>query len=833
MRLILLAFLLFSTASFAQTLPRVTTVQSNNYHEICRQLDRWFAERPELTETDCWDNDYVKYQRWKWYWRDRVNPDGSFPDLKAQWNERRRAQAQVAAQRDAQPVWQNEGPTQNPNGGYWGMGRTKHVAFHPADPNIMYVGTPDGGIWRTTDGGGSWTPLGDGLPYLPVSIIRINEQNPDVIYISLTGKGGWWEYGLGVYKSVDAGQTWQPTALSYELADYRVVYALEMHPDDPQTLIAATNNGIFRTTDGGDNWTQVRTGEWTDVKYRPGAPDTLYAAYHNYWGNDNIFRSIDGGLTWAQMTQFSQTQNELRLAVTPANPDFVGVKMSQGKRFLLSKDAGVTFADISEMPEDWQLQLSARDSNVVYACGTVVSRSDDQGHTWTQITNWYNDNVHAEIHADVHDVVPNPHNVEEVMFCNDGGIYRYNEVNQNWVDHSSGLGIAQFYRIAVSEQGFFRLAAGSQDNGGWLRKNAQPASTWVHTNGGDAMTQAIDPTNSAIMFTEYYGGTAIYRSTNSWLTNIEINANIPGDPSGDWVTPFIMNPQRPASMLFGFDDVFRTYDRGDHFEKISQNLTGQTDRKIRDVRYAPSDTNVIGATWSSRVYISQNGGQTWLTRTVPGGEEVTRLAFHPSNPARMWVSTGGYSAGKKVWTSTNSGLNWINISIGLPNAPVNCVIYDSTTNYLLAGTDIGVYYTDADVINWQPYGQGMPNVWVLDLQIRQTNRRLFAGTHGRGVYSAPMEEVVSTGQPTANASVWSVFPNPAQERLYIRQHIQNGSFEGEARLYDATGRLRLRQSIGADAPSIGVSHLAPGVYYIELNDTQGRVTGVEKVVVMR
>ena len=163
----------------AQTLPAVDVpIVSKNYFEICQQLDAYFEEQAleNEPETDCWDNNVVKYQRWKWWWRDRVMPDGSFPELREQWLENRQRLARDAQNRDPQPLWQNEGPTKNPNGGYWGMGRTKHVAFHPSNPDIMWVGTPDGGIWKTTDGGSTWAALGDGLPYLPVSVILVDFQ---------------------------------------------------------------------------------------------------------------------------------------------------------------------------------------------------------------------------------------------------------------------------------------------------------------------------------------------------------------------------------------------------------------------------------------------------------------------------------------------------------------------------------------------------------------------------------------------------------------------------------------------------------------------------------
>jgi len=808
-------FLLLTLLLLGATL----SAQSNqNYFDRCQQLDTFFAHEYQA-ETDCWDNDFIKYQRWKWIWRDRVLPDGHFPNLEQQWQVSKALRSNQAA-RGNSISWNFEGPDRNTGGGYWGMGRTKHVAFHPTNPDLFYVGTPDGGIWKTTNGGLQWTTLGDELPYLPVGIIRIDHQQPDTLYITLGGKNGWWEWGLGVYKSTDGGASWAPTGLSNQLDEFWVVYSLEMHPTNPQTLVAATNKGLWKTTDGGINWEKKMEGEIVDFKYKPNDPNTTYAAYHNYWEKDQVFKSYDGGETWTQISDFTISQNDIRLAVSPVAPDLLGVKMSNGKQFWLSKNSGQSFEYRSAFPEDWQFNFSPTDSNVVYTAGVVVYKSTDQGLTWNQITNWYNNGQHPEVHADVHDIVHYPHNPNLIFFCNDGGIYRYHESANNWTDLSNGLGIAQFYRISVSENGLFRLAAGSQDNGGWLRKGG---STWIHTNGGDAMTQAIDPGNSNILFTEYYGGNELYRSTNSGQSLQTITQNLPDDPSGDWVTPFIMNPQRSASMLYGFHDIYRTFDRGDHFHKLTNNLTGSVDNKLRDVRYAPSDTNIIVATWRNKLYRSTNGGQTWVTRTIPGNEDITRVAIHPEQPGQMWVCKAGYEAGKKVYKSYNNGALWINISENLPNVPINCVLYDAPTNYLFIGTDIGVFYSDATEIDWQLYGQGLPAVWVLDLQIRQASRVLYAGTHGRGVWSVPVDLITSTVPTALPATDFKIYPNPAGDQLYVQcDHLSKG---GHLVLMDALGRPVLNrevQSIDQSPVLVSLSGLPPGLYALHYRGWDGQ-----------
>jgi photosystem II stability/assembly factor-like uncharacterized protein len=815
------------------TLPEVDIpITSHNYYEICQQLDTYFASDYDKAkeEAECWDNPLVKYQRWKWWWRDRVQADGSFPDMRAQWLEYQKHFVAAAQSRDEQPLWKNEGPSKNPNSGYWGMGRTKHVAFHPTEPLTFFVGTPDGGLWKTTDGAETWTPMGDGLPYLPVSVILINPQHPDTMFISLGDKGGWWNWNLGVYRSTDGGNTWAPTGLDWELSQENVIYNMVMAPNNPQVIFAASNRGIRRTIDGGDTWTILRPGEYTDIKFRPNDDSTLYAAAHNYWGLSQVVKSTDGGETWTQVSDFQTTNNDLRLAVSPLMTDWLGVHFSNGKRFLLSKDGGLSYTDNAAPEDDWGVfNFSASDSNIIYLGGVSMSRSIDQGATWEKITHWYNDGVHDEVHADSHDLVHSPHNPNELWYCNDGGLYRYDELTQNWTDLSDGLSIAQFYRIAVSEAGQLKIAAGSQDNGGWLRT----PFGWRHTNGGDAMCQIIDPTNSNIMFTEYYGGNDIYRSTNGYATSVNIADNIPGEPSGDWVTPFILNTQNPQTFIVAFEDVFRSFDRGNTFHKISENLTGGVDNDLRDVAMSQSDTNFIVTTRANRVYKTINGGQNWTSKPVSTGEDITRIAIHPSNHQRMWVTKSGYAAGKKVFATTNGWLSAVNISGTLPNVPANCIIFDSITNYLLVGTDIGVFYTDADQIDWKPYGIGMPAVYVLDLKIRQFTRKLYAGTHGRGVYSVDMQTLVGTQDPTTSMLEARVYPNPTRNVLLFKSAAEQ-VFEGKIELLDALGRQAMQKNIARQALDelvLDVAALPVGLYFLQAVNLEGRVVLREKVVI--
>jgi hypothetical protein len=396
------------------------------------------------------------------------------------------------------------------------------------------------------------------------------------------------------------------------------------------------------------------------------------------------------------------------------------------------------------------------------------------------------------------------------------------------------MAITQFYRIDVGEGPAVKIAAGSQDNGGWLRTPDAPIGDWTLTNQGDAMCQIIDPTDDNIVYTEYLRGSQIYRynfNPGGFTSNIALN--IPGQPEGDWVTPFILNPQNPRTFIVAYENVFRSFDRGDHFHKISENFTGYPNADLRNIAMSPSDTNVMVATLVNFVYKTNNGGITWTKETISTEEEISRIFIHPSNPQRMWVTKSGNSAGKKVFTTNNFWLTSENISGNLPNVTVNCILYDSTTNYLLIGTDIGVFYTDADQIDWKPYGMGMPAVFVLDLKIRNSTRKLYAGTHGRGVFSVDLQTLVGTDAPASAKLEAQVFPNPTHNMLMFKS--ENAQiFEGKIELFDAMGRRVLGKKIDNQPLSevvLDVASLPVGLYFLQAMNGKERTIFWEKVVV--
>lgn len=740
--------ILYFNISFAQNQKLQAYIEEGHgFHEIYQKADRMIRRhqledepyrkeyRKGKKSKDWIDNERLHLERWAWYWRDRVADDGSFPDLQRQ--QILYQELQKGTQYRNVSVWKHEGPVRN-TGGYWGMGRTTHIDFHPSQNGTFYVAAPNGGLWKTTDGGATYNSLGEQLPQQPVGVVIVDPRNANNIFISLGEKEGWWQYGLGVYKSTDGGQTWKTTGLSWKLTESKVLFSMVMNPRNSNVLLAATNNGLYKTYNGGNSWVKVLPDNFSDVIFKPGDTTTVYAAKNDYWGSCEVFKSNDGGSNWTQVSSFNTQKAFLKLAVTQADPNYLAVNASQdgAKKLFLSTNSGNSFSYMSDMPENLVFYISQQNPSLMY-CGYVNPyQSRDGGRSWNQMSHWHGGTELPEVHADQHYLIAHPRIKSDLYFCNDGGVYRYNENTEQWTELVHGLPITQFYKMAVSNTNPPSLIGGSQDNGGFIRRSS---GAWGNTNGGDAMWQEIDPTNANIGYTEYWGGTAVYRTNNNFFNLTEISINVPGDPQGQWVTPFGLNPKNPKTFIIAYHEVFVSHNRGDQFVKLSTNLTGAEDRDLRIVRFNPLDTQTILASYANTVYHTRDYGRNWSKTTVSLNNDVTDICFHSKDTNKVWLSRSGLGT-IKIMESRDRGRTWTNATSNFVNTPVLALCYDEASNILFAGTDIGVFFSEAGNWNWQYYGTGLPNTSVTDLDIHQQTRKLYISTYGRGFYSIDLPD---------------------------------------------------------------------------------------------
>lgn len=829
-------FALFSTTLFAQRNRfRVAMSEADNFFEIVERAEEYFADKQLTPSNLIADNEYIKFKRWEWYWQTRILPDGSFPDMITQ--KRIYDDLNSQSSRDLDNPWTNISQTTTPSG-YDGMGRLTSIAFHPTDPNTFYVGAPIGGVWKTINGGESWIALGDSLPYLGVGNVCLDYNNPDILYITIGDHSGWWNYGLGVYKSTDAGLTWNPTSQVTNFTNQVAYQRMVMNPVNSQEIFSAQTNGLFRTQDGGETWTMVHDGHHNDVIFQPGSATTLYTSIDDYWGSSEVYVSYDNGDTWMMITDFNTPYASIQLTVTPDDDQYLGIQHAHDgvTDFYLSTDGGINLETPSNLDENGVIFFSPTDKNLMYSGWMNVWRSYDAGWQWEQGTMWYQVDEYPAVHADQRYVAYHPI-TNEIYFCNDGGLYKFNETTEEWTDLSNGLIITQFYRIAVSQNDEVFMIGGTQDNGGRKRVGF---NAWSNTNGGDAMEVAIDHEDDNTIYTTYING-QLYRSTDQWNDDYYYEITPEQTTGGAWVTPYVLDPNDPSVIVAGYEEVFRSTNQGESWTQLTNNLTGSVDNKITAVAVAPSNSDYIYAVRNSKVYMTTDGGENWVNYTIfPGGTfdaAATSITVHPTDPLKIWVTIGGYQATNKVRYSEDGGDHFTNITYNLPNTVINCAVIDKeSAGYdLYIGTDAGVFILNTTTEEWDYYGVGIPNTSVTDLEIQYSGRKLRAGTFGRGIWEADLmsEPGVSVNNYTIDYSQWvSIVNNPVADFLLLNVHASQNE-NTQVIIYDIQGKevlnMPMQLTMGNYQRVIDTSSLMNGNYILKIKGNGYAETGMRFV----
>lgn len=688
---------------------------------------------------------WKQFKRWEWYMEPRVYPTGNRINTQMAYEERMTFEAQYGVPTTKSTGWTSLGPddwesiSYNP-----GIGRINIIVQHPTNDQIIYAGSPSGGIWKTTDGGATWENLNDDFPTLGVSGIAIDYTNPQTIYIATGDKDGNDTYSIGVVKSTDGGQTWNATGLTHNLTQFLVCRELKMHPTDPNTLFVATNDGLFKTSDAGNNWDEVASGNFRDVEFQPGDPSVVYASEDRFW------RSSDGGNTFSVVNSGlpnTGVVNRMELAVSEDEPAWVYAltgKESDASYLglYLSTDGGQSFQLQSNSPNlfgyamdgddsagqswyDMAIDADPTDASTVVVGGINVWSSTNAGVDWDISSHWVYPSSVGYTHADIHKIRYFNGN----LYCgSDGGIFISTDNGVDWTDLTPGMVISQFYRLGLSPQNANLIIGGTQDNG----SNVLDNGVWTHVFGADGMEADINPTNADIIYCTYqFGG--LRRSLDGGL-NWSLIFDGDGEDGG-WVTPY--EAIGTSTVIAGYENVWKSTNNGNSFAPIS-NFSGSS--TIRDLDVYNGNEDIIYIAFSNSIRRTTDGGNNWenITNNLPT-LSITDIQVHPNYPDIVWVTTSGYSNGNKVFVTTDGGDNWQNISQNLPNIPANAIVYqEGSDGGLYVGMDVGIYYTDSTLSNWQAYDLDLPNVIISELEIHYGSNSIRAATYGRGIWETEL-----------------------------------------------------------------------------------------------
>jgi len=770
----LLSILLITISTFAQEQSWVQMMQdpSANFYDIQKAFySQWKDKTPSKGQG------YKQFKRWENFMEPRVYPSGKLShDVIASElikvvndnNLKSRGQAQIAN-------WQPLGPTNVPANGLSyasaGIGRVNCVRFDPSNVNNIWIGTPGGGLWKSTNGGLNWTTNTDAFSTLGIADIAIDPTNSNVMYVATGDADGGDTYSIGILKTIDGGSTWNTTGLTFVTSSYRKVTRILINPTDPNIIIATTNLGVYRSTNGGTNFTAVITsGTFFDLEFKPGDPTVVYAASYSGSGTAKLYYSTNGGTSFSIASGLPSTDVlRISIAVTPASPTTVYALVANStdngyKGLYKSTNSGVSYTLIHSSPNilsgdetasssggqgwyDLTLAVSPLDANLLYVGGVNVWKSTNGGSSFTITGHWYagSSGTLPFVHADQHYLEFMP-NSSTIISCNDGGIRKSTNNGSSWTDLSNGLQIMQFYKISGAATNANIVYGGAQDNG----TNRKSSSTWSSVYGGDGMKCIVDPTNANIVYAStQYGG--LVKSTNGGSSFGSMKPA--GSPDGNWITPYALHPTTTSTMYAGYNEIYKSTNSGTSWTVVTSNLSSGA--LYSSLVIAPSDGNYVYASTSNKLFKTINGGTSWsnITTGLPvSSASITNIAIAADDPNVVYVTFSGYSASNKVFKSVNGGSTWTNISTGLPNLPVNCiVVQNGSDGGIYVGTDIGVYYK-SNTQAWTSFMTNLPNVSVRDLEIHYGTNKIRAATFGRGLWESDLFNTPVALAPVADFS---------------------------------------------------------------------------------
>ncbi len=751
--------------------------------------------------------------------------------------------------------WKVEGP------GNIGA-RVNTIAVHPTDQNIIYIGYSTGGVWKTVNGGGSWLPIFDGQIYSSIGCITLDPSNPNTVYIGLGDPciSGFPFIGNGVYKSTDGGATWQHLGL----ADQRIVSEIIVDPTNPNTIFVATmglpferdnNRGLYKSMDGGMTWTQKLfisdQAGIIDLKMAPNNPNVLYAAAWNrirnnqeslISGNDaRIWKSTDGGNNWAilqgGLPQDAQSRiglsidqsNAQHIVATYANNSlqFGGLYESfdAGQTWQLSLTTGLETNFQSNFA--WyfgEVRINPFNPQDIWILGVNTWRSQDGGANWAVAVGWNND-----VHVDHHDLVFL--SATDFLIATDGGLYKSTDNGLFW-DKIEQIPTTQLYRVAHNPHQPELYYGGAQDNG-TFDGNRSMVNDWNRLYGGDGFQAVFHPTEPNIYYFEAQNG-SIGVTTNNGEFFESGSEGINSDDRRNWDMPYFISKTNESVMYTGTYRVYKSVGHPAQWQPISDDLT---DGIIFSPRFHTITTLSDCPIEEDLLYVGTTDGNVWRglpnvqqwTNITAGLPEryVTSVKASPNNANRVFVSHSGYRSNDftaHLHRSDNKGNTWEPINGDLPNLAINDIqiLPGHQDSVIFVGTDGGVYGTLDGGTHWERLGQGIPSVPVYDLDINPIKKTLFAGTHGRSIFSFALDSL----QIGLNSSVFNpitglkpqlkVTPNLSSEQVNIVVANLPSKQRTSLIIMDMSGRLIWQKEVGNDTQQIPVplTNFASGVYIV-------------------
>ncbi|MBV6479075.1 MAG: hypothetical protein HGGPFJEG_01836 [Ignavibacteria bacterium] len=726
-------------------------------------------------------------------------------------------------------------------------GRVTCLAIHPVNPQIIYTGTANGGLWKSTNFCQSWVSVFDNQNTSSIGALAIDPQNPLVIYCGTGEANSLRSYypGTGIYKSTDGGESWSLSGLDSSFT----IGNISINPFNSNEVYVAAGGwtrrknpqrGIYKSSDAGQTWQRKLfisdSVSAIDVLVDPNNGSRIYGAmwerlrredYIKYGGQySGLFVSTNSGENWTQLgggfPVNDATLGRISLDISKANSQIIYALTaaangnSRGLYKSTNWGGSWTLINASAAPSSnyaWFNRICKADpSNAekLFCGGLNMYLSTNGGTGFSTI---------AESHVDHHAVAFAPSNSNYIAVGNDGGIDYSTNGGSTWL-YSNSLPITQFYAGDIDFSNPSVLMGGAQDNG--TNKTTGSVGGWFSVYGGDGFYCLVDYTNSQRVYASSQNG-GLVRSING-------GSSFSGATSGldlnytNWMTPYVMDKNNPLVLYCGTYKIHKTTNGMQSWTPISPDLANGHRGNlgtITTVDVSKSNPNVVYCgTDDANVWVTTNGGTNWtkINSGLPY-RWVTRVAIHPDSANVCYVTLSGYkvdSTGSHIFRTSNYGATWFSIRGNLPDAPVNDIIIDpANTNVLYIATDVNVMVTENLGSNWNILSMGIPsNVPCHDLTFHQPSRTLVVWTHGRSAYKIkiPLVQVVNNTIGVEKGFIlYQNYPNPFNPVTKI-------SYE----LKDAEGRssfvsLKVYDVLGNEILTLVNENKKPGYYEVEFS----------------
>ncbi len=773
--------------------------------------------------------------------------------------------------------WTNIGPTKAnyaENGGTLNVtdsGRVNAIVTDPANTNVIYVGYSGGGVWKSTDNGATWSAKTETLGSLAVGSLEMDPNSSNTLYLGL---GDAFDgTGVGMAKTTDGANTWSNPVL---LGDSTKIQDIQVAPGNSTIVMAATDKGLYRSTNSGTSFTKVSiaTGQAVDpwlwsIAWGGGTNFTLSLEANHAattgTTDGQIWRSTDNGATWTKATGVTDTLGVGRITLAsapsarttmyamaavpnPAGNDLANIFKSTdggatwtgvGKSGSTYKSYANTNSESSNLAtllggQGWYnhaVVVDNTNANIAYFGGQLLlAKTSDGGTTFRQVSNWLAQFSLPYVHADFHaaHIAANGN----LYVGTDGGIFRSTDAGTTF-SNSLNIGIASHlvYQVGSSLGNRNAVIVGLQDNGTRVRESN--TSVFNQEIGGDGFGCNVNRANANQMLGSLYYN-RVYKSTDGGLNFSSACSGITecnNSSTGVFITRIAQYAgDTTGNTVFTFSKakVYKSTNYAGSWTGLGTTGMLASGAQIRNVGVAPTNANIVGiVTSGGGVSITTNGGTSWsqvgTTNLANNGSSLSYISFDPTNTSLVYVASVAPDATKgHLWKSTNGGTSWTQIdgATGFPTGvPVNSIQPDPTNGqYLYAGTHLGVYRSTDGGATWARFGSGLPLVNVTDLYIAPDASLVRAATFGRAVW-----ELI----PAANASPVANFTFTTSNLVAT---FTDASSDSDGTI--ASRSWNFGDSTTSTATNPSKTYSAAGTYSVSLTvtDNQGATNSVTKSV---